>query len=230
MYVPTPEACVGSRGGSRVVAPKPTAKEATMQYLLTLTYRDGEGPQEGTPEFDDEMKVWGAINDELGGRPDARRERPQARDGDDRPQRRLSSPTARTPRPRRSCSPSTSSTSRTSTRRSRSRARMPASRVRLGDDHRDGGLRAGVSARLARAGVPRRARRGPGDDHAPPGRRPRTRRGRRPGRVRGRGGRVGPPRRAGTARRVADDDRVAQGARPPAPRAGRRRVRPSAGA
>jgi hypothetical protein len=36
-----------------------------MQYLLTLTYRDGEGPQEGTPEFDAEMKVWGEINDEL---------------------------------------------------------------------------------------------------------------------------------------------------------------------
>ena len=36
-----------------------------MQYLLTLTYRDGEGPQEGTPEFDAEMKVWGAINEEL---------------------------------------------------------------------------------------------------------------------------------------------------------------------
>jgi hypothetical protein len=36
-----------------------------MQYLLTLTYRDGEGPQEGTPEFDAEMKVWGALNEEL---------------------------------------------------------------------------------------------------------------------------------------------------------------------
>ena len=36
-----------------------------MQYLLTMTYRDGEGPQEGTPEFAEEMKVWGAINDEL---------------------------------------------------------------------------------------------------------------------------------------------------------------------
>ena len=23
-----------------------------MQYLLSLMYRDGEGPQEGTPEFD----------------------------------------------------------------------------------------------------------------------------------------------------------------------------------
>jgi hypothetical protein len=36
-----------------------------MQYLLTLTYRDGEGPEMGTPEFDQEMKVWGAINEEL---------------------------------------------------------------------------------------------------------------------------------------------------------------------
>ena len=36
-----------------------------MQYLLTMTYRDGEGPQEGTPEFAEEMKVWGALNEEL---------------------------------------------------------------------------------------------------------------------------------------------------------------------
>ena len=36
-----------------------------MQYLLTMTYRDGEGPQEGTQELADEMKVWGAINEEL---------------------------------------------------------------------------------------------------------------------------------------------------------------------
>jgi hypothetical protein len=39
----------------------------TMQYLLTLTYRDGEGPQEGTPEFDAEMEIWGALNTELRG-------------------------------------------------------------------------------------------------------------------------------------------------------------------
>jgi hypothetical protein len=37
----------------------------TMQYLLTMTYRDGEGPQEGTPAFDAEMEVWGALNREL---------------------------------------------------------------------------------------------------------------------------------------------------------------------
>jgi hypothetical protein len=36
-----------------------------MHYLLTLTYRDGEGPQEGTPEFDAEMQAWGALNEEL---------------------------------------------------------------------------------------------------------------------------------------------------------------------
>jgi hypothetical protein len=36
-----------------------------MQYLLTLTYREGEGPQEGTPEFDAEMQAWGALNEEL---------------------------------------------------------------------------------------------------------------------------------------------------------------------
>ena len=36
-----------------------------MKYLLTLTYRDGEGPDEGSPEFDAEMKVWNALNEEL---------------------------------------------------------------------------------------------------------------------------------------------------------------------
>jgi hypothetical protein len=36
-----------------------------MQYLVLLTFRPGEGPQEGTPEFDAEMAVWGRINDEL---------------------------------------------------------------------------------------------------------------------------------------------------------------------
>jgi hypothetical protein len=37
----------------------------TMKYLMTFTYRDGEGPDEGTPEFQEEMKVWGALNEEL---------------------------------------------------------------------------------------------------------------------------------------------------------------------
>ena len=36
-----------------------------MKYLLTLTYRDGEGPDEGSPEFAEEMKVWNALNEEL---------------------------------------------------------------------------------------------------------------------------------------------------------------------
>jgi hypothetical protein len=36
-----------------------------MKYLLMLTYRDGEGPAEGTPEFTEEMKVWNALNAEL---------------------------------------------------------------------------------------------------------------------------------------------------------------------
>ena len=36
-----------------------------MQYLISLTYRDGEGPQEGTQSFDEEMKVWHALTDEL---------------------------------------------------------------------------------------------------------------------------------------------------------------------
>ena len=36
-----------------------------MQYLLTMTYRDGEGPEEGTPAYDAEMEVWGAMNREL---------------------------------------------------------------------------------------------------------------------------------------------------------------------
>ena len=36
-----------------------------MKYLLMLTYRDGEGPDEGSPEFDAEMKVWHALNEEL---------------------------------------------------------------------------------------------------------------------------------------------------------------------
>ena len=36
-----------------------------MQYLLMLTFRPGEGPQEGTPEFDAEMARWGTLNQEL---------------------------------------------------------------------------------------------------------------------------------------------------------------------
>jgi len=36
-----------------------------MQYLLQFTYRPGEGPEEGTPEFDAEMKIWHELNEEL---------------------------------------------------------------------------------------------------------------------------------------------------------------------
>jgi hypothetical protein len=36
-----------------------------MQYLLLLHFPPGEGPQEGTPEFDDEMRRWGELNEEL---------------------------------------------------------------------------------------------------------------------------------------------------------------------
>ena len=118
-----------------------------MHYLLTLTYRDGEGPEEGTPEFDAEMKVWGALNEEMrAGRRVVARQRPAARDGDDRPRGETSSPTARTRRPRRSCSPSTSSTSRTWTRRSRWSRRMPAAEYGSVEITATDGLRDGVSA------------------------------------------------------------------------------------
>jgi hypothetical protein len=36
-----------------------------MQYLIMLNQRPGEGPQEGTPEFDAEMKRWGELMGEL---------------------------------------------------------------------------------------------------------------------------------------------------------------------
>jgi hypothetical protein len=36
-----------------------------VQYLLLMTFRPGEGPQEGTPEFDAEMRRWSELNDEL---------------------------------------------------------------------------------------------------------------------------------------------------------------------
>jgi hypothetical protein len=42
-----------------------TQEVATMQYLLMLTYRPGEGPQEGTPAFDAEMERWGAIKRDM---------------------------------------------------------------------------------------------------------------------------------------------------------------------
>jgi hypothetical protein len=43
-----------------------TDQEVTpMHYLLLLTFRPGEGPEEGTPEFDAEMQEWGRINEEI---------------------------------------------------------------------------------------------------------------------------------------------------------------------
>jgi hypothetical protein len=36
-----------------------------MQYLLMLHFRLGEGPQEGTPQFDAEMVRWGELNAEM---------------------------------------------------------------------------------------------------------------------------------------------------------------------
>ena len=36
-----------------------------MQYLLLLTYRPEDNTQEGTPEFDAEMKRWGKLGDEM---------------------------------------------------------------------------------------------------------------------------------------------------------------------
>jgi hypothetical protein len=36
-----------------------------MKYMLLLRHAPGTGPQEGTPELDAEMQVWGAIMDEL---------------------------------------------------------------------------------------------------------------------------------------------------------------------
>jgi hypothetical protein len=38
---------------------------AMPQYLIFLTQRPGEGPQEGTPEFDAEMTRWGELKEEL---------------------------------------------------------------------------------------------------------------------------------------------------------------------
>jgi hypothetical protein len=36
-----------------------------MQYLLMLHFPPGEGPQEGDPAFDDEMRRWGELNAEM---------------------------------------------------------------------------------------------------------------------------------------------------------------------
>jgi hypothetical protein len=36
-----------------------------MQYLLLLTYRPEDNTQEGTPEFEAEMRRWGELNEEM---------------------------------------------------------------------------------------------------------------------------------------------------------------------
>jgi hypothetical protein len=36
-----------------------------VQYMLLMTYRPGESPEEGTPEYDAEMRRWNELNDEL---------------------------------------------------------------------------------------------------------------------------------------------------------------------
>ena len=36
-----------------------------MQYMLQLTFRPGEAPDEGTPEYDADMERWHALNEEL---------------------------------------------------------------------------------------------------------------------------------------------------------------------
>jgi hypothetical protein len=36
-----------------------------MQYMILLHQTPGEGPQEGTPEFDAEMKRWGELLDDM---------------------------------------------------------------------------------------------------------------------------------------------------------------------
>ena len=41
-----------------------------MKYMMMLRYAPGTGPQEGTPEFDDEMKRWMELNEELQGKGD----------------------------------------------------------------------------------------------------------------------------------------------------------------
>jgi hypothetical protein len=36
-----------------------------MKYMLLLRFEAGIGPEEGTPEFAEEMATWGRLNDEL---------------------------------------------------------------------------------------------------------------------------------------------------------------------
>jgi hypothetical protein len=66
-YAPRRARLSGTAGLARRLDDKiPMTEEvATMQYLLMLTFAQGEGPQEGTPEFDREMEAWGKLNEEL---------------------------------------------------------------------------------------------------------------------------------------------------------------------
>ena len=36
-----------------------------MKYMLMLRFEPGNGPEEGTPEFVEEMATWGRLNQEL---------------------------------------------------------------------------------------------------------------------------------------------------------------------
>jgi hypothetical protein len=36
-----------------------------MKYMLLLRFEDGKGPEEGTPELDQEMQAWGALMSEM---------------------------------------------------------------------------------------------------------------------------------------------------------------------
>jgi hypothetical protein len=42
-----------------------TEEVTVMQYLIMLHFPPGEGPQEGTPEYDAEMRRWGELNEEM---------------------------------------------------------------------------------------------------------------------------------------------------------------------
>jgi hypothetical protein len=42
-----------------------TEEVTVMQYLIMLHFPPGEGPQEGTSEFDAEMRRWGELNEEM---------------------------------------------------------------------------------------------------------------------------------------------------------------------
>src|SRR5215208_5417930 len=53
--------------GQRVVPVTRSGDRGGHHHALPAhaTFRPGEGPQEGTPEFDAEMARWGALNEEM---------------------------------------------------------------------------------------------------------------------------------------------------------------------